>query len=154
MANRTLLGRQPSSGKYGLYVSKPGQDVLTASQPEQYLFNSDLAAGAVIHAQGILTRGSTAAFAALPYVPLVMSWGILKSNGQQAGRYLYFDGYVEHWWNPGLSEYESETFSISHSGPILHSTTSTVSFPTVTIPGWTIPDNWNARYLVLRVPAS
>ncbi|MNE34387.1 hypothetical protein D3C80_1281070 [compost metagenome] len=154
MANRTLLGKHQNGINFGLYVSKPGQNVLTASQPEHYLFNSDVAAGAVIHASGTLTLGATAAFAALPYVPLVMSWGVLKSNGQQAGRYLYFDGYYEQWWNPGLSEYESEYFSISHSGPILHSTTSTVSFPTVTIPGWTIPNNWNARYVVLRVPAS
>lgn len=155
MANRVLAGRR-NNGAYGLYVSAPGQDVTSVTLPEHFLFNSDLAAGAVIHASGTLTRGSSASFAALPYVPIVMSWAIVKSNGQQAGRFQWNDAYTDRWYVPGLSEYEEEHHDVSVYGPTIHATTNTVSFPAWPSNLWRapIPDNWNARYLVLRIPAS
>lgn len=152
MANRVCIGQKGST--YGIYVSRAGVDVLTATAPEDFLFNSDLINGSTIHASGTLTRGATATFPALPYVPMVLSWGIVKATGRQAGRYIYNDGYLEQWWNPAVSEYEEEMFTIKHEGPVVRATTSSVTFPVPTTPNFTIPDNWNARYIVLRANAS
>jgi hypothetical protein len=59
MANRVLLGQKGSD--YGLWVSKPGKNVLTANDPEDMLFSSTSATnqyGEVL-ARGSYTFGST-----------------------------------------------------------------------------------------------
>lgn len=151
MANRVCIG-QKSGSQYGIYISKAGKNVLTATNPEDFLLNSDLAGGSVIHASGTLTRGATASFPALPYTPIVLSWGINKSNGRQVGRIQWSTGYIESWYNSATSELETEEFSVKIKGPLLRATPSSVTFRNITTPNFVIPDNWNARYIVLRVP--
>ena len=53
MANRILLGQRGSD--YGLWVSKPGKNVLTANDPEDMLFSST---SAVNQYGEILAKGS------------------------------------------------------------------------------------------------
>lgn len=150
MANRTILGKN-NLNKYGLYVSKPGINVDQASLPEHYSFNSDWSAGAVIHATGTIGVGQYVYFPSLPYIPLVMSWGI-KADGSQAGRYRLSWGYAENYWVPGLSEYESEYYSISYEGPKLENGYGHIYFPPFSKQSWSGDIHPNAKYVILRTP--
>lgn len=152
MANRTVLGRRGTTSDYGLFISAAGKDVLTITNLEDFLFNSTWASAATIHAQGTLTRGATATFAALPYVPLVLSWGIHKSTGRQEGRYNFNAGYFDGWWDPALSEMVGQWHYINVEGPQMTATTNSVTYlaPPTHYAWWNVPDNWNARYIVLR----
>ena len=57
MANRVLIGNR-STGGYGLYVSKNGEDVLTTTN--SLAFDSRMGASAIVHsyAQGTLAAGA------------------------------------------------------------------------------------------------
>ncbi len=55
MANRVLLGER--NGDYGLWISKPGQNVLTAGDG-QLLFSPDFPILQVLYSQIIQTSGS------------------------------------------------------------------------------------------------
>lgn len=81
MANRVLLGKRNSTD-YGLYVSKSGVDVTTASD-ENLLFNTDAAESGLILKSGTttVTTASSAATSyssyvslgtTLNYIPMVM----------------------------------------------------------------------------------
>lgn len=152
MANRTILGKN-NLNKYGLYVSKPGINVDQASLPEHYSFNSDWSSGAVIHFSGTIAEGQTLYFPLLPYMPLIMSWGI-KADGSQAGRYRLSWGYEDRYYVPGLSEYESEYYSISYEGPLLENGYGHVTFPSFNGPSYAGSIHPYAKFVVLRTPAS
>jgi len=83
MANRVLLGKRNSTD-YGLYVSKSGVDVTTASD-ENLLFNTDAAESGLILKSGTttVTTASSAATSyssyvslgtTLNYIPMVCLW--------------------------------------------------------------------------------
>lgn len=148
MVDRTILGKRPN-GELGLYISAPGKDVKTITDPQDFLFNSDFAAGAVIHASGTLTPGATANFTALPYAPIILSWGVNRTTGQQSGRTVQRADYEYEYWVPGLSEYNYERYSVAVYGPMLTCTNSSVSYPTQE--NFYFTNQYNARYVVLRI---
>lgn len=155
MAKRTILGKN-NQNNYGLYISKTGVDVDTASLPEHYAFNSDWVTGCVIHASGTMSMGSTIYFPTLPYIPLVMSWGVWM-NGNQAGRVHQVFSYDEVWQHPDdISEVRIDTNVQTYSGPML-----TTGYSHVTFNNYEVMDGFhqtirpfNARYIVLRVPVN
>lgn len=74
MANRIVMGER--SGQYGLWVSKPGNDVLTAGQDGLLLSMGEESLQAVYTGTvGISNTGAEVAVGlpiALPYTPLVL----------------------------------------------------------------------------------
>lgn len=76
MANRVLLGKRGSD--YGLWISKPGKNVLTITEAEDFIFNSNWQRAAIVHEAGIVPNGegATVIFATLPFVPHVEIWRI------------------------------------------------------------------------------
>ena len=58
MANRVCLGARPN-GSIGLYISRPGIDVLTASADTHFLFNSEWKAYQVVQTGEVSLAFST-----------------------------------------------------------------------------------------------
>lgn len=61
-------------GVYGLYVSRPGFDVHTATA-QQLAFDSRLGHYGSVIASGVTTRNTYIYFPEMPYVPLVYTYG-------------------------------------------------------------------------------
>ena len=101
MANRILIGNRATGG-YGMYVSKPGSDVLTCA-PKDLLFDSrqGVGSGLVYAFGGPMTLNSagqnfltTNSKDALGYIPLVVyaekmksGWNFSYAAGYQAREY-------------------------------------------------------------------
>jgi hypothetical protein len=68
MVKRVLLGPN-SAGTNGLFISKPGFDVTTATS-DQMIFDSRLGYYGSVVASGQANAGQTVTFPTMPYVPL------------------------------------------------------------------------------------
>ena len=85
MANRVLLGdRDGNEAHFGLYVSRPGTNVVTCNREDLIISAPDLAAS-VLHAQLDITisngtyASSAVSFTGLPYIPFVL-WAQVDGN--------------------------------------------------------------------------
>ena len=79
MVNRVLLGRR-NDGSYGLDISQAGVEVSTAPDTGlTFSTKSYFGSAASVHQQGYVTRGSSANWPTLPYVPLVIVY--INDNG-------------------------------------------------------------------------
>ena len=85
MANRVLLGnRDDNDAHFGLYVSRPGANVITCNREDLIFSAPDLAAG-VLHAQLDITlsngnsESSAISFTGLPYIPQIL-WAQVDGN--------------------------------------------------------------------------
>ncbi len=143
---RTVLGRR-SNGSYGLYISKSGKDVDAISDPEDFVFNSDLGAAAVIHASGVATLGSTIFFPSLPYVPVVLSWALPNNGTEQGTRLTELKAYRQN--------FDGTIITYERSGPVVQATASSAHFPAPqSIPSLfgAFRTDYQVKYAVLRIP--
>lgn len=104
MANRVLLGQRGSD--YGLWVSKPGQNVLTANA-DQLLFSPDTQMLQVIYSDVIRTSGSggnatyTRSWTNPGFYPFVMAfvtsgWCYVTYNSQSSVNVQVPNNFVNH----------------------------------------------------------
>lgn len=89
MANRVLLGEHDSLG-YGMYVSKPGEDVTSATK-DDLIFNSNSISSSLLHQIVDVTISSgnssgTGTITGLAYVPFI-NFTEYDSNGVRGLRY-------------------------------------------------------------------
>lgn len=94
MANRVLLGER--SGQQGLWVSKPGVNVLTAGADQLLLSAGEasmqaIAAGSVSMAGSINDTGVTVTIPSTPYVPLVLLNATPPGHQYNQDGIRYFD---------------------------------------------------------------
>jgi hypothetical protein len=144
MANRVLLGSK--GGQQGLYISKPGVDVLTAS-PDQLLFDTRLGHYGSVIAFGTATAGSVINFPTMPYIPMAF---VMLTNGTTL---LGSKSYVR---TKTAGELPAGTSGGSQSlrNPSYSITTSTL---TINNPTWyndVSAQNYTVRYVVWRMPGS
>jgi hypothetical protein len=156
MTNRVTT--RLADGTYGLFISKPGIDVLTAD-PWDMVFDSRIPHNASIYAQGTATRGQTVTFPALPYIPMVLIFGVDGGDG------LPFNYYQS---DPELAEDENgntvfynfvtesnQTFPyVRHRlmEPVYRVTASSLEFVDDYTVHFDPSGGYTARYAVLRAP--
>jgi hypothetical protein len=112
--NRVLLGKRDSQN-FGLYVSRPGRDVLSCPREDLIISAGDLR-DAVLHAQMDLTINAssstawiaqTASFTNLNYIPFVLWSQVGSDSDTLAGVSWYFNlqlfaGIYQHGSTYGL----------------------------------------------------
>jgi len=147
--NRVLLGKRDSQN-FGLYVSRPGRNVLSCSREDLIIAAGDLR-DAVLHAQLDLTINAssstawvaqTASFTNLNYIPFVL-WSQVGSDADTlAGVDWYFNlqllaGIYQHGSRFGL-EVTTTSVKVFHSSGASLSGSGAETF----------------RVLVFRIPAA
>jgi hypothetical protein len=141
MTNRVVFG-QRYDGTYGLIVSEPGVDVLSVLAEKDKLFDSDWSNGGVVHATGIIARGSTASFPTLPYTPVALML-LADATGNSSSAYqrtTQFDA-TGHGWNIRTKYIKEPYYEVTPSSVTLLDKTA-----------WLTSASISARYIILRVP--
>lgn len=142
MANRVLIGTK--EGSHGLYVSKPGVDVITAS-PQDLAFDSRLGNYASVLVSGTTTPGQTIYFADAGYVPL--AYAQILEGGQLIG-YRHYSRYTPTGNSTGLISTNN-----SVRVPSFTITSNSITFRGINFtPTNGLPTNPSIRYVVWRCP--
>jgi hypothetical protein len=96
MANRILLGNR-STGGYGIYVGKSGQNVLTTTEPMQ--FDSRMGASAIVQSfgQGYVEAGQTSTISHnLGYNPLfAVRWNLPTDLSSGVAQRVYTAAFAD-----------------------------------------------------------
>lgn len=154
MTARTLFGRR-NDGSYGLDVSVPGHNVLTA--PDSRLaFSTRWSHAASIHQTGTIKAseaGTVVHFPPLPYVPMVMA--LVVHNGEvmpvRPEIIMEEDGDGYPWVaSSGLAPFYTVTKS-----SLTMRTLPSHYIPENMYAGWIVersPKEYTARYAVFRIP--
>ena len=170
MANRVLLGEHDSLG-YGMYVSKPGEDVTSATK-DDLIFNSNSISSSLLHQIVDVTISSgnssgTGTITGLAYVPFI-NFTEYDTNGVRGLRFVHDQAGtgegMQMMGNGGGSEFTSINFS--HWQAYTTNTTITISTwatgqyndnGQLTIPddvtGTTVSSTKYFRCFVYRIPA-
>tara|TARA_E500000178_G_scaffold337983_1_gene377830 strand:+ start:370 stop:879 length:510 start_codon:yes stop_codon:yes gene_type:complete len=159
MANRVLLGNR-STGGYGLYVSKEGQNVLTCADKE-LLFDSRAHRTGLVYAgatglnlgdsaDNFLTTGSKAS---LGYPPLVVVSE--KNTGERySSSYENYTDQISHWktTTSTITPATGQTGTTNNSGVLSGTVPSDGrSYSGIS----TSQENaFNVSYFVLRIPCA
>jgi hypothetical protein len=142
MAQRLVIGKYADGVTYGMKLSIPGTDVLSAD-PDDLIFDSTWAAAGSVHQTGVTTIGSTIAFPSLSYRPMLLA---IAYSGSSTIDPFWTNQYPETYrWST------SYTTRIA-SGPIYIVTTSSLTFPSV--PSGFTQHYTNVRYYIFRIPGT
>lgn len=88
MVSRVVIGKR-EDGTYGLDISIPGKDVLTATGSD-LAFSSKWSGTFLVHQSGVAQNGVDVTFPALPFVPIVL--GSVDANNSTGDDYTSFLG--------------------------------------------------------------
>lgn len=130
MANRVLLGKGTSArgtSNYGLWISRPGKDVLTCSDDE-LIFDTDTGASADI--KGLFQLQSVSVVSGVANSQATSN--SLNSNAQATISYTNFN------WNFGVVPIFGSAFSTSGSGSNLNFTGQSFTIDSISTSGVTI----------------
>ena len=148
MANRVLLGNR-SSGGYGLYISKPGQNVLTCSKT-QLIFDSSATMAAAVHVIAGITissgssSGSTT-WSALGYTPMALvTRTSAATGGDVLGMGFTFSSIFDISADPQLRTKFGQDYILTNLG--------TTGATVVTRDGANVSGNKHFRIIVFRFP--
>jgi len=148
MVNRVTT--KLNDGTHGLFISKLGVDVLTASAWD-LIFDSRLPHYGSIIASGTSTRGSTVPFTALSYVPMAL---VMILNGSNLIGKQYTEGSLvelpigEENGSSGSGIYYVKEKMMD---PLYKITSSSITFldPTSSVFN---PSSYTAKYIIFRAP--
>lgn len=149
MVNRVTT--KLNDGTYGLFVSKPGIDVLTTTNPWDLVFDSRLPHYGSVITSGTATRGATVPFAAQSYVPMAMAF-MLDGNTMIGKRYT--QGAVVEL--PTIEENNGQGSGIYYVrekilDPIYSITSSSITFLDPTSITFN-PASYTVKYVIFRAP--
>lgn len=88
MVARTLYGRR-NDGTFGLDISLPGYDVLTATD-QQLAFSSRWGGAGSILQMGNVGRDTTVYFTPLSYIPMVVAFPLLPNGAIRNNQFLVY----------------------------------------------------------------
>lgn len=139
MAARTLYGRR-QDGSYGLDISFPGYDVLTATD-DQLAFSSRWGGAGSILQIGNVGRDITVSFPTLSYIPIVVAFPLLPNGAIRNSQFLIY-------WPSGINGP-----SYSAMDPMMQVTNSSFRIMPVhsNYQGFLTTISNNYKYAVLRV---
>tara|TARA_B100000745_G_C20151387_1_gene394754 strand:+ start:51 stop:506 length:456 start_codon:yes stop_codon:yes gene_type:complete len=149
----TRVTTKLNDGTQGLFVSKPGVDVLTTTSPWDLVFDSRLPHYGSIVASGTATRGSTVPFTALTYVPMVMAFII--SGSTIIGTNYTQGPLVELPVGEENGSTGSGIYYIKNKikDPIYSVSSSSITFLDPTSGSFN-PPSYTAKYIIFRAPGT
>ena len=146
MVNRVTT--KLNDGTYGLFISKPGVDVLTAA-PRDMIFDTRFAHSGSVIVQGSATRGSTVNFPTQAFVPMVVV-SLLDGSGNSIG-WKYYSSAVEPIIEGGTDTgYDYVKKKLIE--PIYRVTTSQLIFDSSYTSRFDPSGGYTCYYAVLRIP--
>lgn len=141
MVNRLLLGRYNNGTTYGMKLSIPGHDVLTA-EGDKLIFDTQWLGAGTIHQTGVTTIGNVVNFPPLSYIPMVYSI-TYGGTGQT------FDAYWTERY-PESRRWATEYTTRYTAGLVYQVNAGSIYYPPLPS-GFTTPAT-NVRYFVFRIP--
>lgn len=147
MVNRVTT--KLNDGTHGLFISKPGIDVLTANKWEM-VFDSRFDYAASVIVEGTASRGATVVFPAQAFVPIVFVSIVSGSNMKSM---QYHNSAQE---DVIINGYDTEFNYIQKRliEPIYKVTSSSLEFVDDYIARFDPSGGYTVRYAVLRVPGA
>ena len=143
MVNRLLLGKYNDGVTYGMKLSIPGHDVMTAVG-DKLIFDTQWLGSGAVHQTGVTTMGNSVAFPSMGYIP--MAYAVTYGGSGQV-----FDSYWTERY-PESRRWATDYTTRVAAGALYTITTNTISFPT--LPSGFTPNWVNVRYFIFRIQGS